>query len=109
MTASIHLLAVVEENDEVVRADLFQAVRAAGACQHGRAWTDVEAPAVHGHRAPAAQNVIDFVFFLLVIADGRSRLERALGEDEPELRDVREERVPDGLSAAVVRAGLRFL
>jgi hypothetical protein len=81
-------------------------MRAARPCEDGGAGTHLDWLPVDGHDPAAADDVIDLVLVLLVIADGRSRLQRALPEHHPQLRRVLEERIADRLTATVVSAGL---
>src|SRR5688500_18576913 len=85
----------------------MRAARAREDCGAGR---DVHRLSVQRHRAGSAEDVVDLVLLLLVQADARSWLERTLPEHQPEFRDVPEERIPDRLPAAVMRArlGLRY-
>ena len=54
----------------------------------------------------SAEDVIDFVFFLLVIANPGAWFERTLTKDKRKARRFFEERVANRLTAAVVGAGL---
>src|SRR5688572_2759450 len=75
---SLRFLRIIDDEDEVLGPDLPQPVRAAGARQHRGARSDLHLIAVEGHDAAAAQEVIDLVFALLVIADRRTGLHDAL-------------------------------
>ena len=97
---------VVDQDDEVFAAGLPQAMRAPGARQDRGTRRDVHGLAIQRHRAGAAEDVVDLVLLLLVQADARSRLERALAKHQPQLRHLAEERITDRLPAAVMRAGL---
>src|SRR5690348_12835334 len=83
-------------------------MRASRTRQHGVARSDLEFFSVNRHHAAAAEDVINLVLALQVIADRRSRLERALPEYETEVRRLPEERIAHRLAAAVVRARLIF-
>src|SRR2546422_7191999 len=96
-----------DDDHEILGTDLFEAVRAAGAREDRRARRDVVALAVERQLSFAAQHVIDLVLGLRVQSDPRAGMQRALAEDQRQPRRLCEERVPDRLPAAVVRA--RFL
>src|SRR6266487_3364749 len=99
-------LFVIDQHDEIFHPLLLDPVRASGPRQHGGAGSDIEGLAVDSHRAVAAQHVIDFVLFLFVIANPRSRLQRPLPKHERQPWCLVEKRVADRLPAAVVRTGL---
>src|SRR6478672_1504943 len=79
---------------------------AARSRQHRRARADFERLAVDRHHPAPAEDVVDLVLGLLVIADARAGLECALAEYQSEVRRLLEERIPDRLATAVVRARL---
>src|SRR5262249_45057873 len=72
--------------------------------EHGRARRDLELLVVDGHLSFSAEDVIDLVLVLLVVADARTGMEGALPEHEGHLRHLREKRVADRHAAAIVRA-----
>ena len=87
----------------------FRPCGAAGTGQHRGPGSDVDRLVVERHDAVAAQHVVDLVLVLLVVADaGAGLAARASGRRSASRRLV-EEGVADGLTAAVVGAGLGLL
>src|SRR5262245_49409078 len=81
-------------------------MRTARARQNRVAWTDFELLAVDRHHATTAEDVVDLVLPLHVISDRRPRLEGTLAEHQLQVRCFAEERIADGLAAAVMRPRL---
>src|SRR4029453_13786089 len=83
-------------------------MRAAGAREDGVSRADVERLAVDCHLATAAEDVVDLILLLQVVADSGAWLEGGLPENQLHPGRFIEEGVANCLSSTIVRTGFLF-